>query len=291
VTLEIVIVSYRSRDHLRECLTSLREHAPGHDVTVVDNRSGDGTVEMVTREYPDVRLIANDRNVGFSTANNQAIRGGDSTYVLALNPDTRVTHGALDRLLELMEEQPEIGICGCRLELEDGTLDHAAKRSFPTVLGALGHFAGAQTQYRAPGVEVGPVDAVNGAFMLMRRRVLEEIGLFDEGYWMFMEDLDLCYRCREAGYLVWYEPSVTVVHIKHGSHAEGRSPRLDYAFHQGMARFYRNHYAPHRNAAANAAVYAGIAGKLGISLAGGAVRRAGRSLRGRRPRPAAPRST
>jgi GT2 family glycosyltransferase len=277
VTLEIVIVSYRSRDHLRECLTSLCEHAPGHDVTVVDNHSGDGTVEMVTREYPEVRLIANDRNVGFSTANNQAIRGGDSTYVLALNPDTRVTQGALDRLLELMEQQPEIGICGCRLELEDGTLDHAAKRSFPTVLGALGHFAGAQTQYRAPDVEVGPVDAVNGAFMLMRRRVLEEIGLFDEGYWMFMEDLDLCYRCRQAGYVVWYEPSATVVHVKHGSHGDIRSPKLDYAFHYGMHRFYRLHYAPQRSALVNAAVYGGIWSKFALAVPRGLVH----SFRGR----------
>jgi N-acetylglucosaminyl-diphospho-decaprenol L-rhamnosyltransferase len=290
MTLEIVIVSYRSRELLRECLAALRAHAPGHRVTVVDNDSRDGTVELLAREFPAVRLIANDRNAGFSAANNQAIRGGDSTYVLALNPDTRVTPRALDRLLEVMEERAEVGILGCRLELEDGTLDHAAKRSFPTVAGALGHFAGVQTQYRAPDVESGPVDAVNGAFMLMRRSVLEEIGLFDEGYWMFMEDLDLCYRCREAGHLVWYEPSVTVVHVKHGSHGDIRGPKLDYAFHYGMARFYRNHYAPQRNAAANAAVYAGIWGKLGLSLAGGAVRRAGRSLRGRRPRPAAPRS-
>lgn len=290
MTLEIVIVSYRSRELLRACLVSLREHAPTYRVTVVDNDSRDGTAEMVAREFPDVRLIANDANLGFSKATNQGIRGGDSTYVLALNPDTRVTAGALDRLLELMEDQPEIGILGCRLELEDGTLDHAAKRSFPTVAGALGHFAGLQTQYRAPGVESGPVDAVNGAFMLMRRSVLEEIGLFDEGYWMFMEDLDLCYRCREAGYLVWYEPSVTVLHIKHGSHGDIRTPKLDYAFHFGMARFYRKHYAPQRNAAVNATVYGGIYGKLGISLAGGAVRRAGRSLRGRRPRPDAPRS-
>jgi N-acetylglucosaminyl-diphospho-decaprenol L-rhamnosyltransferase len=290
VTLEIVIVSYRSRELLRECLAALREHAPGHSVTVVDNDSRDGTVELVARDFPDVRLIANDRNAGFSAANNQAIRGGDSTYVLALNPDTRVTAGAVDRLLEVMEERPEIGILGCRLELEDGTLDHAAKRSFPTVVGALGHFAGVQTQYRAPGVESGPVDAVNGAFMLMRRAVLGQTGLFDEGYWMFMEDLDLCYRCPEAGYLVWYEPSVTVLHVKHGSHGDIRGPKLDYAFHFGMARFYRKHYAPQRNAAVNAAVYAGIYAKLGVSLVGGAVRRAGRSLRGRRPRPAAPRS-
>ncbi len=276
MNLDVAIISYRCRDLLRDCLMSLRDHPPTTPmhVVVVDNASGDGTVEMVGNEFPEVRLIASDTNLGFSAANNLALRDSDATYVLALNPDTRVTEGSLDRLLELMDSRPEIGICGCRLELEDGTLDHAARRSFPTVLGALGHFTGIGrrrrqgrlAQYRATEVESGPVDAVNGAFMLMRRSVLDEIGLFDEGFWLYMEDLDLCYRCREAGYLVWYEPGITVVHVKHGTSGEHRTPRVNYAFHYGMYRFYRKHYAPERNPFVNAAVYLGIAAKLGISL-------------------------
>ena len=277
MSLDVVIVSFRSRELLRDCLQSLREHPPqaAMRVSVVDNDSRDGTVEMVEAEFPEVRVIGADRNLGFSVANNQVIRGGDSDYVLALNPDTRVTEGALDRLLDLMASRPDIGICGCRLELEDGTFDHAAKRSFPTIAGALGHFTGvgrraeqgALSQYRAPEVEAGPVDAINGAFMLMRRATLDEIGLFDEGFWMYMEDLDLCYRCWEAGKVVWYEPSVTVVHVKHGSSGDYRTPRLNYAFHYGMYRFYRKHYACGRNGFVNVAVYAGIAGKLGLSVA------------------------
>jgi N-acetylglucosaminyl-diphospho-decaprenol L-rhamnosyltransferase len=270
-SLDVVVVSYRCRELLRACLGSLREHAPARPfrVTVVDNDSRDGTVEMVREAFPDVRLIASDRNLGFSAGNNLGIRGGSSTYVLALNPDTRITPGALDRLIELMDERGEIGICGCRLELEDGSFDHAAKRSFPTVLGALGHFSGlgrkgsargTLAQYRAPGVEAGPVDAVNGAFMLMRRSALDEIGLFDEGFWLYMEDLDLCYRCWEAGKLVWFEPSVTVVHVKHGTSGDFRTPRANYAFHYGMYRFYRKHYAGERNPLVNAAVCAGILG-------------------------------
>jgi len=102
--------------------------------------------------------------------------------------------------------------------------------------------------------------------MLMRRSVLDEIGLFDEGFWWSMEDLDLCYRCWEAGHVVWYEPSVTVVHVKHGSHGDYRTPRINYAFHYGMYRFYRKHYAERSNALVNGAVYAGIAGKLALSL-------------------------
>lgn len=276
-SLDVTIVSYKCRELLRDCLAALRRHAPDRPlrVTVVDNDSNDGTAELVAEEFPEVRLIASDRNLGFSAANNLAIRGGDSTYVLALNPDTRVTEGALDRLVELMDSRPDVGICGCRLELEDGSFDHAAKRSFPTVLGALGHFTGigrrqsepgALSQYRAPGVEAGPVDAVNGAFMLMRRATLDEIGLWDEGFWLYMEDLDLCYRCWEAGKVVWYEPSVTVVHVKHGSSGDYRTLRVNYAFHYGMYRFYRKHYAPGRNALVNAAVYGGILGKLCVSL-------------------------
>jgi hypothetical protein len=279
-SLEVVTVSYRSRDLLRDCLSALREQP--FRVSVVDNDSRDGTVEMIEAEFPEVRLIRAGRNLGFAAANNLAIRGGDSDYVLALNPDTRVTPGALEQLVELMDSRPEIGICGCRLELDGGGFDHAAKRSFPTVLGALGHFTGLGrraaepgrlSQYRAPGVDAGPVDAVNGAFMLMRRSTLDEIGLFDEGFWMYMEDLDLCYRCWQAGKTVWYEPGVTVAHVKHGSSGDYRTPRLNYAFHYGMYRFFRKHYAPGRNALVNAAVYAGIAGKLGLSCVRSAVAR------------------
>jgi hypothetical protein len=181
-----------------------------------------------------------------------------------------------------MDQRPDVGICGCRLELEDGSLDHAARRSFPTVLGALGHFTGlgrregahaALTQYRAPDVEAGPVDAVNGAFMLIRRDALDQVGLFDEGYWMYMEDLDLCFRFRRAGWTTWYEPSVAVTHVKAGSSGAVRGPRLNAAFHYGMFRFYRAHYASSRHRLVNLAVYAGIASKLLLSLARSGVRR------------------
>jgi N-acetylglucosaminyl-diphospho-decaprenol L-rhamnosyltransferase len=281
---DVVIVAYRCRELVRACLESLRSHAAsaGQTVFVVDNDSGDGTVDMVAREFPEVELIAADRNLGFSAANNLAIRRGRAPYVLALNPDTRVRPRVLDRLLELMESKPEVGICGCRLELEDGTFDHAARRSFPTPLGALAHFTGvgrrdrapaALTQYRALSVEAGPVDAVNGAFMLMRRSALEQVGLFDEGYWMYMEDLDLCYRFARAGWVTWYEPSVTVTHVKAGTTGSARRPRLNYAFHYGMFRFYRRHYASAHNGAFNALIYLGIVAKFVTSLAMSTARR------------------
>jgi N-acetylglucosaminyl-diphospho-decaprenol L-rhamnosyltransferase len=283
-TLDVVIVSFRCRALLRDCLRSLREHPPqrGLRVDVVDNASADGTVEMVRDEFPEVRLHAAASNLGYAAASNLAIRSGAAEYVLALNPDTRVTGGVLERLLELMDARPEIGICGCRLERSDGTFDHAARRSFPTPLSALGHFTsvgrrsgatGRLAAYRAPEVGAGPVDAVNGAFMLIRRRALDEVGLFDEGYWMYMEDLDLCYRFARAGWVTWFEPSVTVMHVKGGSSGRIRRPRLNYAFHYGMYRFYRKHYAPRRSALVNGAIYLGIAVKLGLSLLRSAVAR------------------
>lgn len=290
MSLDVVIVSYRCRELLRVCLTSLREHPPSRpmSVYVIDNGSGDGTVEMVAEEFPEVHLTAAGRNLGFSAANNLAIARSSGDYVLVLNPDTRVSAGALDALLALMDAQPTIGICGCRLERDDGSFDHAAKRSFPTSLSALGHFTGIGRRatapgrlaaYRAPDVEAGPVDAVNGAFMLMRRRALKEVGLFDEGYWMYMEDLDLCYRFAQAGWKTWYEPSVTVLHRKWGCSGHPRSPRLNVAFHAGMARFYRKHYAPDRSWLANVVVYCGIAAKLALSLIRSTAVRGARRLR------------
>ncbi len=281
---DIVIVAHASRHLLMACLASLRAYPPtgGANIWVVDNASDDGTAEMTRVEFPEVVLVESPTNLGFAAANNLAIRRGRAPYVLALNPDTRVTARAIDHVVTVLDSNPSIGIAGCRLEREDGTLDHAARRSFPTPLGALAHFTGIGrhprapsrlAQYRAPWVESGPVDAVNGAFMLIRRRALDEVGLFDEGYWMYMEDLDLCYRFRQAGWVTWYDPDATVVHVKGGSSGKYRKPRLNYAFHYGMLRFYRKHYASGENALLNVAVYAGIGVKFVLSLITSAVRR------------------
>ncbi len=271
--LHVVIVSYRCGPMLRECLQSLREHAPagGLRITVVDNASRDGTADVVRREFPHVELIALEENVGFSAGNNVVLRKTTAEYALVLNPDTRLGEGTLDTLLRLMDANPRIGIAGCRLMQEDGSLDHAARRSFPTPASALGHFLrvgrserapAALAAYRAPEVDEGPVDAVNGAFMLMRRAMLDEIGLFDEGYWMYMEDLDLCYRAAQAGWITWYEPSVEAVHIKAGTSGHHRGLRLNYAFHYGMYRYYRTHLAAERGRPFNALVYGGIGAKF-----------------------------
>jgi N-acetylglucosaminyl-diphospho-decaprenol L-rhamnosyltransferase len=292
--LDVVIVSYRSRELLRSCLDSLRAHPPSipMKLIVVDNDSGDGTAEMVAADYPDVELIAAPRNLGFAAATNLGATRGKAPHLLALNPDTALTPGALDKVLATMRAHPEVAVVGARLLREDGSLDHASKRSFPTPLSALGHFTGVGRRpsargrlaaYGAPDVDSGPVDAVNGAFMLMRRDVFEQLGGFDEGYWMYMEDLDLSYRLARAGWLSWYEPDAVVTHVKGGTIGGERSPDLEWHFHRGMYRFYRSHYAPDRSWAVNAAVYVGIALKLAVALAQSLVRRSLARRRQRRP--------
>ena len=284
--LEVVVVSHGAEGLLRRCLRSLEEHptSAGMRVTVVDSGSTDGTPDMVEREFPAVRLIRRD-NIGFSAANNLVLREAEADAVLLLNPDTEVRAGALDAALARLRSDERIGMVGVKLVTESGELDHACKRSFPTPLSALAHFtgvgrseeaAGALSQYRATHLgddEPGEVDAVNGAFMLCRAEAIRQVGLLDEGYWLYMEDLDWCHRFWDAGWKVFYEPAGTVLHIKGGSSGGRRAPRQEVAFHRGMARFYRRFDAPQHNPLLNAAVYAGIGAKLAASLAITALKR------------------
>lgn len=278
--LEVVIVSHGAEALLRRCLRSLERHpATGTmRVTVVDSGSPDGTPDMVEREFPGVRLLRRD-NVGFSAANNVVLREDEAAAVLLLNPDTEVYAGTLDAGLARLRSGERIGMVGCKLLTESGELDHACKRSFPTPLSALAHFTGvgrrdgaggALSQYRATHLgddEPGEVDAVNGAFMLCRAAAVREVGLLDEGYWLYMEDLDWCRRFWQAGWKVFYEPAGVALHVKGGSSDKRRAPKQEIAFHRGMGRFYRRFDAPEHNPLVNAAVYAGIGAKLATSLA------------------------
>ncbi|MGH2940370.1 MAG: glycosyltransferase family 2 protein [Solirubrobacterales bacterium] len=280
VDLEVVIVSHGAERLLRRCLESLRAHPPRTAtmrVTVVDSGSTDGTPDMVAREFPEFHLERR-ANIGFSAANNLVLRERRADAVLLLNPDTEIYEGTLDTCLARLATDPQVGMVGAKLVREDGELDHAAKRSFPTPLAALAHFTGigrgedageSLSQYRATHLgedEPGEVDAINGAFMLCRAEAVGQVGLLDEGYWLYMEDLDWCHRFWDAGWKVFYEPGAVALHVKGGSSQERRAPKQEIAFHRGMGRFYRRFDAPGSNPLLNFAVYAGIAAKLTVSL-------------------------
>lgn len=281
--LEVVIVSHGASELLTNCLDSLRNHPASLPtrVTVVDSGSSDETPDMVERDFPEVRLLRRE-NIGFSAANNVVLKEvaaeGGARLVLLLNPDTEVFEGSLDAALSRIEAEDSIGMVGIRLVTETGDLDHACKRSFPNPLSAIGHFSGigrlpnapeALSRYRATRLgefEAGDLDALNGAFMLVRREALLDVGPLDEGYWLYMEDLDWCRRFHQSGWRVFYEPAGTALHVKGGSSPGRRRPRQEIAFHRGMGRFYRRFDAPENPGVVNLAVYLGIGAKLAVSL-------------------------
>ncbi len=278
----MAIVSHGAPELLRNCLRSFEttEDDKPRRVVVVDSGSPDETPQLVAREFPWVELLRRE-NVGFAAANNLVLREPGAEFVLLLNPDTELRDGTLRACLQRMDADPAIGMVGCKLVLPSGELDHACKRSFPTPLSALAHFSGVGrsdaapnrlSQYRATDLgedESGPIDAVNGAFMLVRAQAIREVGLLDEGYWLYMEDLDWCYRFWQRGWIVFYEPSGVALHVKGGSSGARRGLRQEVAFHRGMGRFYRKFYEPQRSTFTSAAVYLGIGAKLLAGLASG----------------------
>jgi GT2 family glycosyltransferase len=282
----VVIVSHNCREPLRACLRSLDDERmlTPLEVIVVDNDSNDDTGYTVASEFPWVRLIVNRTNAGFARAINEGIKFTSGEHLLLLNPDTVVPPGALGRLVGELERRPRVGMLGCKLVRPDGTFDHACKRGFPTVLSALYYFSGLAgrfpdsprfAQYTAAhlGVdETGTVDAINGAFMLVRRSAADDVGGLDERYWLWAEDLDWCHRFWKHGWEVLYWPEVEVIHLKSASVGEHRSLRLNFAFHRSIWLFYKKHHAPHRSRLLSALVALGVWSKFVASAAVNAFR-------------------
>jgi GT2 family glycosyltransferase len=278
--LSVLIVTYETRRALEACLHSI---APERDslpleVIVVDNASTDGTVAAVTKKFPWVDIVANRENVGFARAANQAMTLARGDFLLLLNPDTVVPNGSLSAALTRLGEQPEVGMLGCKLVRPDGTFDHACKRGFPTIASSLYYFLGlSQLMPRSPRFahytagslgrdEVGLVDAVNGAFMLVRRDAVAEVGLMDERFWLYAEDLDWCRRFWEHGWQILYWPQAEVIHIKGASAGNHRSPKLNRVFHRSIWLFYEKHHAAAHSRLTSLVVFTGIWAKFTTSV-------------------------
>jgi GT2 family glycosyltransferase len=274
--LDIVIVTAPGcAGYVEACLSSLRERpltAGSQRVTVVDNASGDGT-EQIVRAFPAVGWRGLASNVGFSAANNIVLRRSGAEHVLLLNPDTEVRAGALDACVARLAADERIGIVGCRLVGRDGVGDPNAKRTLPTRAAALRRLSFADRalgagSYHTPQLafaDCGPVGAVSGAFMMIRRAVIESIGVLDEGFWMYGEDLDYCARARDAGWIVWYEGAAETLHVKGGASGGRRSLRTTVAFHRAMGRYYRRHLSS--GGPLDLAIYAGIVLRLTLAAA------------------------
>ncbi len=264
--LGIVIASYNTRDLLRTCLHSV--YASQGDfsfgICVVDNASPDGSADMVAAEFPQVNLIANAENVGYPRANNQGLEafgfaqtqdasGQTPRFGLLLNPDTELPPDALARMLDFMTAHPDAGAAGPKLVLPDGSLDMACRRGFPTPEVSLYRFTGLSRLFpRSPRFgrynltyldpdQIAEVDSVVGAFMLVRAEAIAQVGLMDGQFFMYGEDLDWAYRIKAAGWKVYYNPAVTVLHVKRA--ASRHSPKAQVEFYRAMDIFYRKHYA------------------------------------------------
>jgi len=258
VDLTVVIVSWNVRDLLRRCLRSIEAEAgmAGDDlaleIVVVDNASVDGSVEMVRAEFPHVRLITNDENRGFTVANNQGLALGQGRYLLLLNPDTEVTGDALATMVRSMDSDPEVGALGPQLRYPDGSLQ-SSRRRFPTFATALvestvvqewwGDNRALRRYYMAdtPDDAVQSVDWVVGACLLVRRQAYEQVGGLDEGFFMYSEEMDWCRRIKDAGWLVVYLPTATVIHHE-GRSSEQVVPARHIHFQSSKVRYFRKHH-------------------------------------------------
>jgi GT2 family glycosyltransferase len=280
VDLSIVIVNYKTRDLLRDCLRSV--HASQgtftYEVIVVDNCSSDGSVEMVKHEFPKVHLIASEIGGGYAYANNLGLRKARGRCILLLNPDTLLPPTALRDMLLFMEEHPDAGVAGPKLVLADGSLDLACRRSFPTLDIAFYRLVGLSKRYpdspRYNRYNLGyldpdrltEVDSVVGAFMLIRREALDQAGLLDERFFAFAEDIDLCYRIKvDHGWKVYYNPAVVVTHYK-GQSMKQRIAMMTIHFYRAMWLFHKKHYARRTFFLLNWAVASGTAGLCCLAL-------------------------
>ena len=247
--LSIIIVNHNTKDLLRDCLASLREHLarPVCEVFVVDNGSKDGSTAMVRQELPWVELIENTGNLGFARANNQAIRRASGSFVLLLNSDTIINKGAIEGLLETMQSDPSIGVAGLQLLNGDGSLQNSIY-NFPSLLTELtnksllrrlfpNRYRGKEQRILQP-IEV---DGIIGSCMLVRKEAIKEIGLLDEDYFFFFEETDWCLRMRRAGWKVIFDPRYTIFHLQ-GKSAAKVNARARIEYWRSRYTYFEKHF-------------------------------------------------
>lgn len=253
--LSIIIVNYYAKNLLKKCLESIFKYEKNTDfeVIVVDNDSKDHSQEMVKGNFPHVKLIENKRNLGFSHGCNQGIRESQGRYILLLNPDTELTSGGFKKMIDFMDSKPEIGICGPRMMDGNGNLQFSC-RSFPFYLTAISSSQSVLNRIFPKNPlsrkyllkdqdhsQTREVDWVSGSCLLAKREMLEKVGLLDQRFYMYVEDVDLCYRAKKFGFSVFYSPQVVVIHHI-GKSTQKRRFAMLVEHHRSMYYFYRKHH-------------------------------------------------
>jgi N-acetylglucosaminyl-diphospho-decaprenol L-rhamnosyltransferase len=247
--LSIIIVNWNTRDLLSDCLSSIYEPALDIDfeIFVVDNASSDGSQIMIHDQFPDVKMIANSNNPGFAIANNQALRISSGEYVLLLNPDTTVKPGAIEKLVNFLDDFPEAGAAGARLLNQDGSLQRSAfpKPTLFREFWRLFHLDGLMYIAKYPMNrwslnQVREVDILKGACLLIRRIALNQVGLLDEEYFMYSEEFDLCTRLTQSGWHLYWIPSAEVIHFG-GQSTQQVAEEMFLQLYEGKIMYFRKH--------------------------------------------------
>ncbi len=253
IRLSIVIVTWNSADCIRDCLVSIKPK-PDWNVIVVDNASADRTTTIVKKEFPHVRLIENRTNQGYAHANNQGLTAVAAEYSLLLNPDTVVVNSAFEKMLDYMNANPQVGALGPKLLNPDGSIQPSC-REFPSYQILLWEFSGLSRFFPHHRIfsrwrmgyfdhrHFAEVDQPMGACLLLRRSVLDQVGLLDEQFPMFMNDVDLCYRIKKAGLGIVFFPAASVIHYKGRSIYRVRS-RMIVTSHRSFYHFFYKHRKP-----------------------------------------------
>ncbi|MFT9495339.1 glycosyltransferase family 2 protein [Anaerosolibacter sp.] len=277
--ISIIIVNYNTKDLTLQTIQSVCKSKTqfAYEVIVVDNASTDDSIQAIRDEFPQITVIQNDKNLGFSKANNIGIKQATGRYILLLNSDTVVMEDTLELMVNFMDENKDVGASGCKVILPDGSLDKACKRSFPTPLNAIYNALKLDVLYPASkrfgqynltyldNNKIHYIDCLVGAFMMVRREAIEQVGMLDEEFFMYGEDIDWCYRIKLAGWKIVYYPLVKIIHYKGGS-SKKRNPKLIYEFYRAMYLFYKKHYKNTYPWLVTAAVYSGIGIMMGVKL-------------------------
>lgn len=276
VKLSVVIVSYKVRAYVEQCLASLLRSLRDIDaeVFVVDNNSHDGTVQLIRSRFPQVKVMGSSHNLGFARANNAAIRQSSGEYVLLLNPDTIVAEDTIRCVLDFMDAHPNAGSAGVAMQCADGSLAPESRRGRPSPMTAFYKMCGLCAmfphsrfgRYYMGGMswsEAGRIDVVSGAFCMMRRSALDRVGLLDEDFFMYGEDIDLSYRVLKGGYENWYLPC-RILHYK-GESTQRESYRYVHVFYEAMLIFFRKHYG-HLSFLLSLPIKAAVVGKAALTL-------------------------
>ncbi|MFC1555508.1 glycosyltransferase [candidate division KSB1 bacterium] len=255
IKLSVIIVNYNVRDFLEQALYSIQRALENisSEVYVVDNASSDGSTKIVRERFPDVQIIENNNNVGFARANNMAIERASGQYIALINPDTLVKEDTFESILHGFEEFPEAGMIGCKVLNPDGTLQLSCRRSFPTPWIAMTRMTGLSYLFPKNRIfgrynltylnedSIEEVDAISGSFMTVSRKVIDSVGGLDEDFFMYGEDLEWCYKIKEAGWKILYYPKTSIIHYKGESSRQSSMNQLK-LFYDAMAIFSEKHF-------------------------------------------------